>query len=107
MAKLLLEMDTVTKEFTVSLDGKEMDNVQAVNAYRRSYGPDGQDVDEDEDLCHLEIVRRTPDEDNGLVVYERTCASEKGVEVKTEAKKPSTLKNDIVKFLEANRQRRR
>src|SRR5579885_3260593 len=104
MAKILFEMDTVEKTFAVTVDGKKVDNVDSVTAYKRYYDAEGRSVDDDdEDLCHFELCRRLP-EDDGIRRVERICASEKGVETKVEQAKPKPVAQHIADYINARRE---
>lgn len=99
MAKLVLEMDTVSKEFSLKLDNQVLSDVYQVVAYKKTYDANGQDLEDGQDCCSIEIMRRTEDKDNGIVMYERTIALDKDVEIKREKKENKSLYEDIAKFM--------
>lgn len=78
MAEIIVRMDTKTKEFSVTMDGKAVANVENVSLYRRGYDQDGRAV-EDDDLCYFSMTQSDHDEDEGVRRYYQTSASEKGV----------------------------
>jgi hypothetical protein len=85
MAKVLVEFDTVSKAFTVSMDGKQFENVNGVSLYKRSPYYDS-DSDADGDLGYVDIMQREENDSDGYVTYTRISASQH-VDAKAAAEK--------------------
>ena len=101
MAKINFEMDTVEKTYTLTIDGKAVENVCSLSAYMDyPYDNDG-DGDED-DKCSISIQTHSRDEDEGMRQYTQICAAE-GVEIKV-AEKP--VIQHIADFILNNRKRK-
>lgn len=69
MAKITCEFDTQSKDLTVAIDGKAVDNVIGVNFYPRGYDGDGDDYS-----CAVTTKEHNEDED--IKTYTNLIASE-------------------------------
>ena len=108
MAKINFEMDTVDKTYTLTIDGKPVENVCSISAYMDyPYDNDG-DGDED-DKCCITINTHVRDEDEGM----RTCTSISAAEQEELKKQDVTIKTaekpviqHIADFILNNRKRK-
>lgn len=103
MAKINFEMDTVEKTYTLTIDGKPVENVCSLSAYMDyPYDNDG-DGDED-DKCCITINTHARNEDDGMRTLTSIQASEEhGVTIKV-AEKP--VLQHIADFILNNRKRK-
>lgn len=102
MAKINFEMDTVEKTFTLTIDGKPLENVCSLTAYM-DY-PYDCDCDGDEDYkCSVSIQTHSRDDDECMRQYTQICAADlTGVKI-VPAQKP--VVSHIANFIAQNRKR--
>jgi hypothetical protein len=61
MAKINFEFDTATKEMTLTMDGKSIDNVMGISCYKNS-GMYGEDSGGDDYSCSISTMTQSSDE---------------------------------------------
>ena len=106
MAKIAFEMDTVEKTYTLTIDGKPVDNVVSLSAYMDYPYANDSDGDED-DKCSVSINTVERNEEEGMRHYTQISASAKGVETSQKEISDKPVVNHIADFLSSFKQQKR
>lgn len=91
MSKVVITLDTVEDDLSVTVDGRTIDNISDVCIYRSDYGR--------KPYVSISISQVTPGEEDGdMSTYTRLTASEKDLKVAKEENRVVGQVGDLVQY---------
>lgn len=75
MAEIIAKFDTLSKSLNVTMDGKELENIDSVSISKAYFDRDG-DGDEDDADYYLTVCQVEPKKEEGHTVVTRIVASQ-------------------------------
>lgn len=94
MSKVIITLDTATKELDVKVDGNSLDDVTSVSIYKY------EDYHDEENVNISINQRKKPEEKNGMCIHTTLTASEKG-ELVIDESAPTPIQASIANFIKS------
>jgi hypothetical protein len=94
MSKVVITLDTATKELDVKVDGNSLDDVTSVSIYKY------EDYHDEENVNISINQRKEPEEKNGMCIHTTLTASESG-DLVVDKNAPSPVQSSIANFIKS------